>query len=610
MKRRISWLVLSCLILAGLLLASCAPAPSPNPTPTPTATAEPKPTVTPSPGAEMVKDSLGRLVEKPKYGGTLTILSPGSDAGRPVLGFDPGLTRAYNCRTMMLTNEKLGAGNWKMGPTGTNEYPFASRGGYYPPVMINNLAESWEIPDANTVVFHIRQGVHFGLNPKSEASRLVNGREVTAADVAYSITRESTMPLANAMQMVPGWLKSATATDKWTVVVKGDDTEAHRTGLAFELLNDMTYIIPPEVVQKYGDLVKWENSVGTGPFMLTDYISSSISTLVKNPNYWRKHPLYPDDTMPYVDVVKLLVMPDTSTQIAALRTHKIDSLVDITWENSEGILKTNPELRERKVLYTSGDALWMNTQVKPFNDIRVRRAIAMAIDRKAIKESFYGGPAEWYNYPVIPDFKDSYVAVEDMPASIKELWTYNPEGAKKLLVEAGYPNGFKTSALSEAGGVDLLSVIKADLAKVGVDVALDVREATVFKTMSYGAAYDMILQGPSTGKPYLITNLVPGTTSNWPRVSDPYINERQSDIYKFENVNNLAKRAQLMREMMLRIFDQAYNAQLPVPYTRIMWQPWLKGFNGEYSVGYYNLAPEAIYGWLDRDLKQQMTGTR
>ncbi len=150
--------------------------------------------------------------------------------------------------TIQITNERLFTGDWTRGAAGTNEYVFWLLM-FHGKFEIPNLCESWEIPDPSTVIFHIRQGVHYGLNPRSEASRLVNGREMTAEDVAFCIHRKWTGTGYYASSR-PGWFQSATATDKWTVVVKGDDSK-QKTALMFQYLTMCFSIYPPEIIGRY-----------------------------------------------------------------------------------------------------------------------------------------------------------------------------------------------------------------------------------------------------------------------------------------------------------------------------------------------------------------------
>ena len=113
---------------------------------------------------------------------------------------------------------------------------------------------------------------------------------------------------------------------------------------------------------------------------------------------------------------------------------------------------------------------------KPFNDIRVRRAMNLAVNKKEIIDSFFGGNAELHTYPFPPSFKDVYTPLEKLPPSARELYTYNPEKAKKLLAEAGYPNGFTFKAqISNASqtSMDLAAMVVAYLAKIGVNLELE-----------------------------------------------------------------------------------------------------------------------------------------
>ncbi len=89
-----------------------------------------------------------------------------------------------------------------------------------------------------------------------------------------------------------------------------------------------------------------------------------------------------------------------------------------------------------------GQFLAMRVDTKPFDDIRVRRALNMAVNKQEIVSAYYNGNAELFAYPQHPDFAGYYEPLEAMPDSVKELFTYNPAKAKQLLAEAGYPNGF------------------------------------------------------------------------------------------------------------------------------------------------------------------------
>ena len=98
----------------------------------------------------------------------------------------------------------------------------------------------------------------------------------------------------------------------------------------------------------YGDLNDWENVIGTGPFLITDYVSGSIIKFERNPNYWQNDPLNPGNQLPYVDEVKIMIMTDPSTRLAALRSAQLDYIandrVPIYKEDADSLMATNPEL--------------------------------------------------------------------------------------------------------------------------------------------------------------------------------------------------------------------------------------------------------------------------
>ena len=247
-----------------------------------------------------------KWVEKPRYGGTLRMLV----SSDPV-DLDQNIGLEHSTWSMGLTNEELFEGDWARGPAGTGEARWVITTLYTPPnLMVGVLAEKiWEVPDANTLVFHIRKGVKFAVNPQSEASRLVNGRELNADDVVFSFTRTWTNPRSYVATTYPyaEYIESITAPDKWTVVIRA---KPGKIGPVFLTATVNVRIVPREVVEKYGDLRGWRNSVGSGPFMLMDYVTGAALTFARNPNYWRKDPVHPENRLPYLDSVKMMIIPD------------------------------------------------------------------------------------------------------------------------------------------------------------------------------------------------------------------------------------------------------------------------------------------------------------
>ncbi len=519
--------------------------------------------------------------------------------------------------TMHLTNETVLAGDWTKGPAGTNNTMWVYMAVPSVDKVIGAIAESWEMPDANTFVYHIRKGVRFALNPNSEASRLVNGREINADDVAYSLNRNWESPLSIQSTGAPrgSTIESITATDKWTVVVK---TVPGRAGLAFRYAGLYGFIIPREVVTKYGNLADWKNSVGTGPHMLVDYIEGSSATFKRNPNYWDKDPLNPANQLPYVESVKWFFITDDSTRVAALRTSKIDMLGGrwgtVPFEDAQQLLKTKPDLKYIKYTGDVPAAIFMrqNNPTLPFKDLRVRRALAMGINNKEIADTFYSGQATILAWPVmpIPDHAEMYTPLDKLPESTRELYEYHPDKAKQLLAEAGYPNGFKTEIVAVQSGVDLLSIVKAYWAKIGVDLEIQVKEPATFNSLVRGDKHkELCLSGLSPAAWEQFSETVNWHVQNYGRVDDAKINEAEKFMYA--NYFDEAARKKMMKELVPYMLSQAFLLQLPVQDVYHIWQPWVKNYHGEIEIGYaYHMYNYTKYIWIDQSLKQKMTGEK
>ena len=108
----------------------------------------------------------------------------------------------------------------------------------------------------------------------------------------------------------------------------------------------------------------------------------------------------------------------------------------------------------------------------------------MAIDYEAIAHDYYGGNAEIFCLPApVPEYKDTYIPLDKLPQSVRDLSSHNPDKAKQLLADAGYPNGFTFSVACYSAYVDMLSILKENFAKIGVNMELDIKDTTVYNSM-------------------------------------------------------------------------------------------------------------------------------
>ena len=589
-----------------LLTLSCGSG-SPATTATQTTTAGPTTTATVTPTKTSTPTS-----DKPKYGGTLNLTQAGD-----VLGFDEGYQAAFFVTTNHLTHDEPLTGDWAKGPAGTNQYSWFSNANYSWASKAGSVAESYELPEVGRIILHIRKGIRFGLNPDSAASRLVNGRELTGDDVAYTINRMLTLQGSYWRTAAPTFAAGARVkqTDKWTVEVTCDPVDAYNYAA---YLVDWCSIQAKEVVDRYGDLRDWRNSVGSGPFFLTDFVSNSSISYVKNPKYWRTDPAGPGkgNQLPYVDRVRVLIIPDASTREAAMRTGKLDILGGNTWDDANNVRRTVKGLNEVAYVIQNPSQLFMRTdkQDLPYKDIRVRHALMYATDFNSIIKDFMAGQAYAQSFPItpMPDFMSVYVPLEQASPAAQDLYKYNPDKAKKLLSDAGYPNGFKCSVMYSNLGtfnVDYLSIIKGMWAKVGVDLTLVPLENAAHNTRWNARNYDDMLYGlmASAGTYRRGTNFA-GAGGGWnlSYITDPKAAEARDKMLALFNAGDDAGCDAVMREFTKYLLEQAWVIPTPVQKYVTFWQPWIKGYHGESSPGIINEGQQNMYIWIDQDLKTQL----
>ncbi|MBI2853125.1 MAG: ABC transporter substrate-binding protein [Chloroflexi bacterium] len=622
----------SLLVVTVLLLVSCGPkaepaepapaAPTPAvPTPAAPAPATPAPApaaATPTPGILALQVEPPPL-ETPKYGGTISW-----NELNDIRTFDYGIQACCSWGNNMVYEELMTPDRAKS-VYGDKTWDF--RTNYFGwPGFQPLLAESWETPEPGTWQIKVRQGVHFGLDPTSEASRLVNGREYTADDLIYNFKR-AIQPGSSTALAQPKTAESASweRTGPWSVTLKTPvDPYAGWCWIVWGCSCGNFNQFPREVVEKYGNMNDWHNQVGTGPFFLTDYVRGSVITLTRNPNYWGKDNLGPGkgNQLPYPDQLKAYIISDISTRIASLRTGKLDMDTEISREDAQSLFRSRPDIKYFPFVWFSAPSVSARVDLpgKPFRDIRVRRALTMATDQLAIKKDLYEGYAEMGTYPANPLSKDVYVPIEKMSPTVQELYQYNPERAKQLLAEAGYPNGFKTTMIVENRSeyLDIAQIIVDMWAKVGVGVELQIKEFAVFSTMRNNHTYeDFVLTGFSPIFPHGWTqnnNLRPGGSNipmvNVPVGSDPIIEGFHQEIQKNAFVD-MARAAEVYRTKLgPYLAEQAFWIGLPSPYMYTIWQPWVKNYAGEIEQTPRMGAQMLRFAWVDQDLKQKMTGRK
>jgi peptide/nickel transport system substrate-binding protein len=541
--------------------------------------------------------SAGYSAEKPQYGGDLNVgtvnvtLSP--------LSWDPADWVWKSNHDAGMVREQLFAGDLEKSVRKGGQYPFISDA-YLPSDAIRGeLAETWVWQDPLTLVIKLRKGVMF-----TETPGVMKARELVADDVVFTYNLLNDSP-----KRIPTYfdhILSVVAVDDHTVTFNFKEYNAewaYRFGYGY-----YSSIVPREMAEV--DAKDWRNVTGTGPFKLDKYVQANAQIYTKNPDYWDKELIDGAPyAIPFVDQLAYRIIKDEATYLTALRTGQIDILEAIRWIAVDHLKETTPELKWNRWLSTSGNFMSLRVDKAPFDNPKVRRALNLAVNQREIAELFYGGHAEVMAYPQHPGFGDYYQPLEEMPESVQELFEYNPKKARQLLQEAGYGEGFDFEVQvcsCSPSNMDLIPLLDSYLSKIGVSITIKPMEYASFlsamTTRTHAPGY-LMGSGHVNPTTSLRKSFVTAQTWNPSMYSDPEFDER---IRQLHLIRNESKRIEIVRELTVKILDEAPYIWLPIAYVYTAWWPWVKNYGGELRVG--AVRPGPIYGriWIDQDLKKEL----
>jgi peptide/nickel transport system substrate-binding protein len=535
--------------------------------------------------------------QTPQYGGTLKLL------GGDPRSFDNADWSYQHSADTGFFMEHLLVGDLQKGPRGSNIFNFLPASWIPDNALRGELAESWEVKkDQLKVVFHLRKGIQW-----MEKKGVMNARELTADDVVFSMTRWKNSRRATPLflDFVDRW----EATDKYTVVMhmkKWNAEWSYRTAWGY-----YDAVQAPEQ-SKTDKPNHWTNATGTGPMMITSFRRGHSVELTKNPHYW-------DTTIidgkrykfPFIDKLIAYNIGDRSTQLTAFRTGKIDMLPLVFGENFTKLKNDFPKLiwHQNAPMYTFMIALRMDR--KPFDDIRVRRALNLAVNQQEIVDKLYDGDARLYSWPFPKYYTQVYTPFEKLPKTTQELYGYNPEKAKKLLAEAGYANGFTFTAqyTSENERVaEMAPLIIKYLKDVGVNMILEPIDGTAFFGLMVGKKHkEALFIASSYSNPYSMVRMhfLPRQMWNPFMMNDPEMEKKFIKIIEDPNMTE-AKGYEEMRKMAIQAADQAPSIMLPMQNSYFIRWPWVKNVYDERSVGAARGGPIYARMWIDQDMKKKM----
>lgn len=399
------------------------------------------------------------------------------------------------------------------------------------------LAERYEASsDAKEFTFYLRKGVKFH-----------DGTDFNAEAVKFNLDRLTNPDNKLSRRALVSMIDHVDVVDDYTVKVTLKEPYG---AFASSLAHPGTMMISPAAIKKYGKDID-RNPVGTGPFTFKKW-SGDILEVTRNDNYW--------GTKPSVDGVIIRSVPESGARFAMLQAGELQYVPDFPTELVQVAQKiptldvtTAPSIYE---FYAS-----MNMMKKPFDDVRVRQALNYAVNKEAFCKVVLNGYCEPATSPIPPLLK-FYTNVGQ--------YEFNPEKAKKLLAEAGYPNGFQTEIFSRnsTSVIRAMQFLQQELAKVNVKVTVTPLEAGVEADRVWGAqspeqsTVQMLYSGwsASTGdadyglRPLLATASFPPNMYNTSYYKNETVDQALADGLKTADD---AKRADAYAKVQKIVFDDA-----------------------------------------------------
>ena len=477
-----------------------------------------------------------------------------------------------------------------------------------------SLAESWEFPDDRTIVFNLREGVHFADKPP------VNGRELVADDVAYSFERRLRPGGLNAGALGP--LTSITALDNRTVEFKFSEPFAP----FMTVIGKATYLIqPPEPEEEFGGLDDWEAAILTGPWTVEEYEVGILTSHVRNDNYWRGPNGVTGEDLPYVEKIFGVLIPDEAAAVAAYRGGLLDA--GPAWQiwGAWGALKDQMVtfLDKPELLYNyhpAGGGAWTTYYYgarmapgSPWENKKIRWGVALYNDisfeawapccggaqptRWAAMDNPWFVPTE----ELSPDGQQFYVNFPGNTMDLDKARQYIREGKIELGLDPDEPiKTTMTVQQPDSAILDIATRMVADIAKIGIEAEIVANDRAQFQSVRSGNFTGMVVMYDSSGTAeadsLFYNRYYSGSDLNLPGVSDPVLDEL---ILEGRRTLDPFERQKIYRDIQIIMAEQQYDWAVPNWTNENVFPEWVKN-PGPFIAGHWE---QYMYltAWADHD---------
>lgn len=432
------------------------------------------------------------------------------------------------------------------------------------------LAVSWDNPDPKTYTFKLRDGVKFH-----------DGSPLTADDVKFSIERILDKKTGATRNADLAMVSKVEVIDPLTVKFTLSEPN---TGLLSVLARETTAIMSKKWVEAGNDPQTKPN--GTGAFKFVSWEKGVKITVAKFADYWEKD-------KPYLDGIDFLPYPDDRARLSALQSGAVDAIDYVPWRNYEEVV-SNKSLTMFSNPQTIS-ALYLNTKKAPFDNVKVRQAVAMAVDQNAIVKAVFFGNAVPATSGFLPP--GAYGDGQTLP------FKFDPDGAKKLLADAGY-NGQEitiVTAFDYSFLQQTAELTQAALQAIGMKVKLDSVDFATFGQKFNKGEFDILTSSFGLDQPdpnFLTQVLAKGSLySNRTGYVDPKFDDL---LLKGRSATTEAERVPIYRELNQYALQQLPLIPLVLRQEGEASQSYVKGFQ-DYGAGMTSYTNGTLrFTWMNK----------
>ena len=536
----------------------------------------------------------------PSYGGTLRL----ARATDPGAKWDMCEFRAQEMLTYSVENFLFG--DYNKGPSGTGETTYLPVLGFgTDKLATGSMADYWEVPDPLTYQFHLRPGI------KWQDKFPTFGRPVEIEEMVTEMNRikDCRWPRHDFIDTITG--DDTNDDGQLDSVTYHTNKPVSFWGYEFAW-GPYLIVAPPETIE-LGTDDPWNQS-GTGPWMTVEggYVPGSTITFEKNPDWYQTYEVDGSEyALPFMDGIVEIIIPQEATRLAALRTGKIDKLRSVRTVNQPAIEKSNPDLGKVQPIQDA-HIFWMPMNKPPFDDLKVRQAMNMAIERSIFTEKLFQNEAVLFAFPSSPEWPLHYVPLDQQPASVQAYFEYNTEMAGQLLDQAGFPldsDGTRFEIDLMISNANELELEAAQIAlgmweDIGVMVTLDLVDSPLIQSRLFEKQYDF-MANPLVARPNALNDFRAGHQWNRSNLNDPTWHALWEDVLAATQSDDQINKIKTANSAFLELTP---IVQVPAGFGGDYWQPWVQNHNGEHVLAFVDFSSKWAYVWLDRDMRADRTG--